>query len=120
MRIKAYTAESVAEALKQVRHEMGAEAFLLKTRRFVNPLGVARVEVTACIGDDRAVQTKTEQKSSDGPNRIADKSQNEMTYRKNNSAPLSGVNLSDVHERLDAIEGMLAALISQMAQGCSN
>ena len=120
MRIKAYTAESVAEALKRVRNEMGAEAFLLKTKKFVNPLGVARVEVTACVGDDQPFQIKTQQSNSDESNWIKDNSRNETKFTKKNSSPTNSVDLSAVHDRLDAIEGMLAALIGQLAQGHTN
>jgi len=120
MRIKAYSAESVAEALKQVRSEMGADAFLLKTRKSVGQLGAAQVEVTACIGEEQPFQLRTQQSNSVESNRIKNNLQDEAALTKNNSSPNSSVDLSAVHDRLDAIEGMLAALISQMSQGHSN
>ena len=120
MRIKAYSAESVAEALKQVRSEMGSEAFLLKTRKFVDPLGASQVEVTACIGDEQPFHLRTQPSISVESNRIKNNLQNEAALTKNNSSPTNSVELSALHDRLDAIEGMLAALISQMSQGHTN
>lgn len=58
MKIKSFRAESVAAALKQVRDEMGGDALVLKTKKLANPLGVNRVEITACLsnGDNEQVE----------------------------------------------------------------
>lgn len=49
MIIRSYTAESVSAALKQVRHEMGGEAVVLKTRLVDGAGGGKQYEVTACL-----------------------------------------------------------------------
>ncbi len=117
MRIKSYAAESVAAALKSVRAEMGADAFLLKTRNLLNPLGFEQVEVIACAEEGNFSQT------------VSEKNRSNQIYKKPNNAPIlpepttpKGVkdNLSGVHERLAALESQLAALMSQMAEKYSN
>ena len=59
MIIKSFTAESAAAALKQVRHVMGGDAVVLKTRQVRNPRGAMQVEVTALL--DRPTVAQTEQ-----------------------------------------------------------
>ncbi len=71
MKVKSYTADTVAEALKRIKQEMGRDAIVLKTRKAVSPRGTAQVEIIACINDeqetaafvDRAVSNKTLQQA---------------------------------------------------------
>ncbi len=49
MIIKSFIAESAGAALKQVRHTMGGDAVVLKTRQVKDARGMAQVEVTALI-----------------------------------------------------------------------
>ncbi len=120
MRIKSYTAESVADALKRIRTELGGEAFVLKTRKLVNPLGMERVEITACCDDPEAVKPNAKPDASTGSSRI------EKAVRENPALPnapavlRNDFDLSGVHKRLDDIERKLAALFSQMAEKQSN
>jgi len=67
MKVKSFTADTVAEALRLIKADMGKNAIVLKTRKAVSPKGTAQVEIIACINDeqptaalvDKAVATKT-------------------------------------------------------------
>ena len=67
MKVKSFTADTVAEALRLIKADMGKNAIVLKTRKAVSPKGKAQVEIIACINDeqpttasvDQAVATKT-------------------------------------------------------------
>jgi len=52
MKIKKYTADTVREALLQVKDDLGADAIILKTREIKGILGQNKVEVTAALDDD--------------------------------------------------------------------
>jgi len=56
MRIKSFTADSVAAALKEVRQEMGSDATVLRTRRLKGGRGGGQIEITACTEKPSAVQ----------------------------------------------------------------
>lgn len=117
MRIKSYAAETVAAALKRVRTEMGADAFLLKTRSLLNPLGFEEVEVIACAEEEKSMQAFSKK---DESNRMDRKPKNAPTLMESAAPKRAKANLTGVHERLAAIEGQLSALISQMAEKLSN
>ena len=67
MKVKSFTADTVAEALRLIKKEMGSNAIVLKTRKAVSPKGTAQVEIIACINDEqpataavnKAVSTET-------------------------------------------------------------
>lgn len=59
MIIKSFVAESAAAALKQVRHIMGGDAVVLKTRQVRDPRGVMQVEVTALLDKPTVAQTES-------------------------------------------------------------
>ncbi len=120
MIIKSFTAESIAEALKRVRTEMGGDAFVLKTRKFLNVSGLENVEVTACAEEKLAQRSPSKSNGAGATNRI-EKAVSESTCKQNIEKPVIGKSeLETIHDRLDAIEGMLAALISQTAEKHSN
>jgi flagellar biosynthesis protein FlhF len=52
MKVKSYTADTVAAALQSIKLEMGGEAIVLKTRKVVSPKGSQRIEVIACVKDE--------------------------------------------------------------------
>ncbi len=52
MKVKSFTADTVAEALRLIKADMGRNAIVLKTRKAVSPKGTAQVEIIACINDD--------------------------------------------------------------------
>jgi flagellar biosynthesis protein FlhF len=56
MKIKTFTADSVAAALKLVRQEMGSAATVLRTSQVKNDLTGKQIEITACIDDSRVIQ----------------------------------------------------------------
>jgi flagellar biosynthesis GTPase FlhF len=58
MIIKSFTAESAAAALKQVKHAMGGNAVVLKTRQVRDPRGGLQVEVTALLDNPTVAQTE--------------------------------------------------------------
>lgn len=59
MIIKSFIAESAAAALKQVRHTMGGDAVVLKTRQVRDPRGAMQVEVTALLDRPTVAQTES-------------------------------------------------------------
>jgi len=52
MKVKSFTADTVAEALRLIKADMGRNAIVLKTRKAVSPKGTVQVEIIACINDD--------------------------------------------------------------------
>ncbi len=58
MKVKSFTADTVAAALQIIRQEMGGEAIVLKTRKVVNPRGADRVEIIACV-NEKGTKTAT-------------------------------------------------------------
>ena len=54
MKVKSFTADTVAEALRLIKADMGRNAIVLKTRKAVSPKGTAQVEIIACINDNDA------------------------------------------------------------------
>lgn len=52
MKVKSFTADTVAEALRLIKADMGRNAIVLKTRKAVSSKGTAQVEIIACINDD--------------------------------------------------------------------
>jgi flagellar biosynthesis protein FlhF len=56
MKIKTFTADSVAAALKLVRQEMGSAATVLRTSQVKNDLTGKQIEITACHDDSRVGQ----------------------------------------------------------------
>ncbi|MEE8149890.1 MAG: hypothetical protein V3T75_05500 [candidate division Zixibacteria bacterium] len=53
MKVKSFTADTVAEALRLIKADMGRNAIVLKTRKAVSPKGTVQVEIIACINDEQ-------------------------------------------------------------------
>jgi len=114
MKIKSYTAESVAEALKRVRSEMGADAFVLKTRRLDNSRGSEKFEMTACTEEEIIVKESAEKKITGESNRVEAFTNDKHAEPKQTTPANQSEQLNEVNKRLDSIDRKLAAIIIQM------
>ncbi|MCH9024006.1 MAG: hypothetical protein IH931_01610 [candidate division Zixibacteria bacterium] len=61
MKVKSFTADTVAEALRLIKADMGKNAIVLKTRKAVSPKGTAQVEIIACINDEQSTTASVDQ-----------------------------------------------------------
>lgn len=114
MKVKSFTADTVAEALRLIKKEMGSNAIVLKTRKAVSPKGTAQVEIIACINDeqpasasvDQAVATetvKTALKVAPTKKTILSKVPELVPKTKVADTPIINLNLDNRLERLERI-----------------
>jgi flagellar biosynthesis protein FlhF len=120
MRIKSYTAESVAEALKLVRTEMGRDAILLRTREFLNSSGSEKIEVTACSkGEVNQVKAlKNNNSAASKENKI--ERLNETITDESTSVSNVKAELVSLNKRLDNVEEKLTEIIDQLLKNSIN
>jgi len=113
MRIKSYTAESFAAALKQVRSELGGDALVLKTRKLVNPLGMARVEVTACAGEETGEQAHLLNAVPVKSNPQQSTIQTESLVKPQSESNEKELHFTRVMTKLDTIDSKLSELVNR-------
>lgn len=113
MIIKTFTAESSSAALKKVRHELGGDAIVLKTRELSD--GKNRIEVTACL-EKPSVAQATSALSSGNVQQVAkpivtqDAPKPEL-IENSITAPLADSSDLDMYTRIVRIEKILNRLI---------
>jgi flagellar biosynthesis protein FlhF len=112
MIIKTFTAESSSAVLKKVRHELGGDAIMLKTRELTDANDKNRIEVTACL-EKPSVAQATSALSSGMKRPVIETNSSKLNMAEDTvSAPRADSSDLDMYDRIKKIEKIMNRMIS--------
>ncbi|MEE8405287.1 MAG: hypothetical protein V3S17_07840 [candidate division Zixibacteria bacterium] len=114
MKVKSFTADTVAEALRLIKADMGRNAIVLKTRKAVSPKGAAQVEIIACINDEQLASASVKKTAATETVKAAPKVAPKVTPMATpKAAAIKKAIVTGAHDSVPRIEEPLLPIINQ-------
>ena len=110
MKVKSFTADTVAEALRLIKADMGRNAIVLKTRKAVSAKGTTQVEIIACINDEQPTTASVKKTVATETVKAAPKVSPMATPK---AAAIKKAIVTGAHDSVPKIEEPLSPIINQ-------